>query len=178
MTFGTIKLWEELENTWTFSYIDDGKHKEEVFQILHVSGDSIAEKNFAQFGSAKSPYWDGKRDGDLAITSEVLELSNIVEWYPETILLHELRDHDDSSDSMLNAEKRVVGMITEASDLTEKQKHRLLVAHLGFFTGNKNFYEERLAKYGKKISEKQLESEQNHYQKISKVVEYLESVVE
>lgn len=176
------KLWEvELHwDSWSIKYYPRGDFSaQEVFLIVNTSELSNLEiELLGEFWSARSPYVQGEKVGNLQVTSSVIEVDKELPWYLLTILIHELTDHDDSPTSMLDAEKLVIQDIF-TSDISNTHKNKLVSAHLWFFSWVKKYYEKSFEKYEKyyKNNAERFNNDHEHYSKIVTVVEYLDAII-
>lgn len=175
MTLGNVKYLDNWSGIYTFV---DKKWiaQQELFEIMNLEEKTDIEKrNFNNFWGAQSPYSNWERSWVVKVTNSLINL-NKIKWYVESILLHELSDYDDTEDSMLQSEIFVIKKIQNSSTLKPEEKANIIKHHIWFFQSNKTFYEElftEFKKYYQKNQEK-FEEEKKHYDKICKVVEYLE----
>lgn len=179
MSLGKLEITNK--HTGIFSFInkiwEEEKHE---FVISKTEELSEWEKEaFSKFWGAKSPYTEGKITNTLEITDSVIKHSEKVKWYTETILLHELSDHDDNENSMIEAEKYVINKI-QKSEYSKEEKMNLIKSHLWFFECNKSFYEGLFTTYKERYeqNEKEYEKTKSHYKKICAVVEYLIEIID
>lgn len=178
MTFGKIDIKDD-KSSWTFSFINK-KWREEThtFNISKIQELDELEKNaFSKFWSAMSPYINGEisKDKKLGIIDSLLNHTKDVKWYLESILLHELIDHDDHKDSMIESEKYVINILQKSKEYTEDEKIALVKSHLWFFEWNKKYFEGLFEKYKEHYKKhiKEYEDTQDHYIQICNVVTYL-----
>lgn len=179
-SIGKIEIIDEKNGKFIFNN-KDWKAEEQMFKIFELdkTWDELAKKCFSKFGGAKSPYENWDKTKNLEISDSMADKMNFIRWYVESILLHELMDHDDNKDSMLKSEEYVIKKINNSKDLDESEKHRIINAHLWFFQWNKDFYKELFKKfkeYYKENEEEFLQTKQ-HYDKICDVVDYLDWIL-
>ena len=174
-TLGTIT-----DTTYAFTNAEwmIEKHPFTILSLAELfAEDSSVKEHFSKFWTAKSPYHKGKKEWTLEITDTLFRHHNQIKWYVESILLHELTDHDNSETSMLDAEKEVIKKIKESDDLTEEEKQKIIEYHLGFFKWNRSRYQDFLAQYGEKLDPQRLESNTKHHEKIGEVIKFLEEII-
>lgn len=177
--FGKIIIQDDIQ--WIFSFTHPEKWPEEhIFGIFKIDALSETEKeSFKEFWAAKSPYIHGEYINTLEVSDSLIQHVDKITGYVESILLHELMDHDDSEDSMLTSEQYVMDKIYFSATLSPQQRMDVVKHHIWFFQWNKAFYEKQFTTY-KEYYEDHVDDYKatlTHYEKICAVANYLERLL-